>query len=87
MEKHQNEAYKESVEEYRTATAARLSKLSNGTSNTVVGVLPKRQISNYFVQFRKVLPESNVLFPLPSLDSVNSDCVYTFHRLPTILYW
>ncbi|KAL5721619.1 DNA helicase [Ranunculus cassubicifolius] len=54
MEKHQNEAYKESVEEYRTATAARLSKLSNGTSNSVVGILPKRQISNYFVQFRKI---------------------------------
>ncbi|KAG5236737.1 protein CHROMATIN REMODELING [Salix suchowensis] len=54
MEKHQDCAYKEAIEEYRAVSHARIAKVSNGDSNTIVGVLPRRQISNYFVQFRKI---------------------------------
>lgn len=44
MVKQQDDAYKEAVEECRART-----QTNNGTST-----LPQRQISNYFVQFRKV---------------------------------
>lgn len=54
MEKQQDDAYKEAIEEYRAASRARIAKLSEVNSNSVVGVLPRRQISNYFVQFRKI---------------------------------
>ncbi|CAK7326897.1 unnamed protein product [Dovyalis caffra] len=54
MEKHQEYAYKEAIEEYRAVSHARIAKVSEGDPNTIVGVLPRRQISNYFVQFRKI---------------------------------
>lgn len=55
MEKHQEDAYKQAIEEYRVVSHARIAKLSDVDLNTVVGIIPRRQISNYFVQFRKVL--------------------------------
>lgn len=55
MEKEQNDAYKEAIEEYRAASRARIAKTSQANTNSIIGVLPRRQISNYFVQFRKVL--------------------------------
>ncbi|XP_047330799.1 protein CHROMATIN REMODELING 19 isoform X1 [Impatiens glandulifera] len=51
MTKQQQDAYNEAIEEYRTASQARL-KLSGDKS--ALGILPKRQISNYFLQFRKI---------------------------------
>ncbi|KAG6757565.1 hypothetical protein POTOM_037881 [Populus tomentosa] len=54
MEKHQEYAYKEAIEEYRAVSHARIAKVSDRDPNTIVGVLPRRQISNYFVQFRKI---------------------------------
>ncbi|KAF5186590.1 Chromatin remodeling [Thalictrum thalictroides] len=54
MNKQQDEAYKEAIEEYRAASRARMSKLTDVTSNSVMAVLPRRQISNYFHQFRKI---------------------------------
>ncbi|XP_061991177.1 protein CHROMATIN REMODELING 19 [Rosa rugosa] len=54
MDKEQNDAYKEAIEEYRAASRARIAKTSQANSNSIVGVLPRRQISNYFVQFRKI---------------------------------
>lgn len=55
MEEQQENAYKEAIEEYRAASHARIAKLSGTSLNDVSRVLPRRQISNYFVQFRKVL--------------------------------
>ncbi|KAM7484778.1 hypothetical protein LguiA_000787 [Lonicera macranthoides] len=52
MEKQQEDAYKEAIEEYRAASLARIAKSSNVNSSNFV--LPRRQISNYFVQFRKI---------------------------------
>lgn len=54
MEKNQEDAYKEAIEEYRAASWARIAKISDVNRNSVVRVLPRRQISNYFVQFRKI---------------------------------
>ncbi|CBI27512.3 hypothetical protein VitviT2T_001342 [Vitis vinifera] len=54
MEKNQEDAYKEAIEEYRAASRARIAKISDVNRNSVVRVLPRRQISNYFVQFRKI---------------------------------
>ncbi|XP_075657940.1 protein CHROMATIN REMODELING 19 [Castanea sativa] len=54
MEKQQDDAYKEAIEEYRAASRARIAKNSEINSNNIFGVLPRRQISNYFVQFRKI---------------------------------
>jgi len=62
MEKHQEYAYKEAIEEYRAVSHARITKVSDGDPNTIAGVLPRRQISNYFVQFRKVLPFLLIFF-------------------------
>ncbi|GJY26695.1 protein chromatin remodeling 19 [Tanacetum coccineum] len=50
METEQREAYQESIEEYRAFANARM--LKSGQVNN--SSLPKRQISNYFVQFRKI---------------------------------
>lgn len=55
MGKQQEDAYKEAIEEYREASRARMAKSSENHTNSIFGVLPRRQISNYFVQFRKVL--------------------------------
>ncbi|XP_022776515.1 protein CHROMATIN REMODELING 19-like [Durio zibethinus] len=54
MEKQQEDAYREAIEEYRTISRARLAKFSESDMNNIVGILPQRQISNYFVQFRKI---------------------------------
>ncbi|KAK6931810.1 Helicase, C-terminal [Dillenia turbinata] len=53
MGTQQNDAYREAIEEYRAASQARVTKLSDNNSNNA-GSLPKRQISNFFVQFRKI---------------------------------
>jgi SWI/SNF-related matrix-associated actin-dependent regulator 1 of chromatin subfamily A len=50
MVKQQQDAYKEAIEEYRNASLARTGKSSSSSK----AVLPRRQISNYFVQFRKI---------------------------------
>jgi SWI/SNF-related matrix-associated actin-dependent regulator 1 of chromatin subfamily A len=55
MEKQQEDAYREAIEEYRAASRARIAKNSQINSVNIFGVLPRRQVSNYFVQFRKVL--------------------------------
>ncbi|KAJ0252838.1 Protein CHROMATIN REMODELING 19 [Hirschfeldia incana] len=54
MEKKQEETYKEAIEEYRAASQARVLKLSSKSLNSLAKALPKRQISNYFTQFRKI---------------------------------
>ncbi|KAK9117982.1 hypothetical protein Scep_016075 [Stephania cephalantha] len=54
MGKQQEESYKEAIEEYRAASRARLAKFSDVTHTGIDKVLPRRQISNYFVQFRKI---------------------------------
>lgn len=54
MEKEHEDAYNEAIQEYRAVSQARMPKSSDHNSNNVVQVLPRRQISNYFVQFRKV---------------------------------
>uniref|UniRef100_A0A1J3D7E7 Protein CHROMATIN REMODELING 19 n=1 Tax=Noccaea caerulescens TaxID=107243 RepID=A0A1J3D7E7_NOCCA len=51
MERKQEDTYKEAIEEYRAASQARVVKLS---SKSLAKALPKRQISNYFTQFRKI---------------------------------
>lgn len=54
MERPQEDAYRVAIEEYRAVSRARIAKLSDADLATIVGVLPQRQISNYFVQFRKI---------------------------------
>ncbi|XP_059449658.1 protein CHROMATIN REMODELING 19 isoform X2 [Corylus avellana] len=54
MEKQQEDAYREAIEEYRAASRARIAKNSQINSVNIFGVLPRRQVSNYFVQFRKI---------------------------------
>ncbi|KAK9749797.1 hypothetical protein RND81_02G151100 [Saponaria officinalis] len=54
MERHQEDAYVEAIQEYRSASSARMPKSSDLQSSDVIRVLPRRQISNYFVQFRKI---------------------------------
>ncbi|KAL0793290.1 hypothetical protein Bca101_064667 [Brassica carinata] len=54
MEKKQEDTYKEAIEEYRAASQARVLKLSSKSLNSLAKALPKRQISNYFTQFRKI---------------------------------
>nr|CAB3485443.1 unnamed protein product [Digitaria exilis] len=55
MDTEQSKAYKGAIDEYRAACQARSAKSSVGMTNNVVGLIPKRQISNYFTQFRKLL--------------------------------
>ncbi|KAL2557686.1 Protein CHROMATIN REMODELING 19 [Forsythia ovata] len=54
MERAQEDAYKEAIENYRAASETRIAKSSGMNSNSVASVLPGRQISNYFLQFRKI---------------------------------
>ncbi|ONK57221.1 uncharacterized protein A4U43_C10F17850 [Asparagus officinalis] len=54
MGREQSEVYRDAIEEYRAASKARLEKSSTGLSGNAVKFLPKRQISNYFTQFRKI---------------------------------
>lgn len=57
MDNVQQQAYKEAIEEYRAAAREPVSRPSVLKSNGVAVNLPRRQISNYFVQFRKVCPQ------------------------------
>ncbi|CAA7391173.1 unnamed protein product [Spirodela intermedia] len=50
----QSECYNEAICEYRAATQARANKFPSGTTNNNIAPLPNRQISNYFMQFRKI---------------------------------
>ncbi|KAJ4746621.1 chromatin remodeling 1 [Rhynchospora pubera] len=54
MGSEQSDAYDDAIEEYRAACKARVMKSSNGVPSNLIGLLPKRQISNYFTQFRKI---------------------------------
>jgi hypothetical protein len=55
MVTEQAEAYKEAIEEYRLAAhTARLSRATSGKLNNFVDIFPRRQVTNYFTQFRKV---------------------------------
>jgi hypothetical protein len=90
MEKHQEYAYKEAIEEYRAVSHARITKVSDGDPNTIAGVLPRRQISNYFVQFRKVLPFLLIFFVnlFYFFDIILIDHIFhVYFRLPIIHYW
>ncbi|XP_015066994.1 protein CHROMATIN REMODELING 19 isoform X3 [Solanum pennellii] len=53
MEKQQEDAYKEAIESYRAASLARVSKQPVSLTNAA-GVFSRRQISNYFLEFRKI---------------------------------
>ena len=50
----QAEAYKEAIEDYRLAAHAARSARAAGKLNNSVDLLPRRQVTNYFTQFRKV---------------------------------
>lgn len=54
MDTEQSKTYINAIDEYRSACQARSAKSSVDMTNNVVGLIPKRQISNYFTQFRKV---------------------------------
>ncbi|CAH9117522.1 unnamed protein product [Cuscuta europaea] len=54
MGQEQGGVYKEAIENYRTASLARMRKLSGTDLNNAAGVFPKKQISNYFIEFRKI---------------------------------
>ncbi|XP_028794372.1 protein CHROMATIN REMODELING 19 [Neltuma alba] len=54
MEVQQENSYKEAIQEYRAISQARMAKCSGPNSNNILEVLPRRQINNYFVQFRKI---------------------------------
>ncbi|EXB53954.1 ATP-dependent helicase 1 [Morus notabilis] len=54
MEKQQADAYSEAIEEYRAASRARMAKNSDTNPTNVFGVLPRKQISSYFFQLRKI---------------------------------
>lgn len=60
MVKQQEHAYREAIEEYRAVSQARLTKCSDLNSKNVLELLPRRQINNYFVQFRKVLASVHI---------------------------
>ncbi|XVE85527.1 hypothetical protein DITRI_Ditri17bG0097800 [Diplodiscus trichospermus] len=53
MEKQEEDAYGEAVEEYCKNSRACIAKLSESDLHNIVGILPQRQNSNYFIQFRK----------------------------------
>lgn len=55
MEKQQEDAYKEAIENYRAISQARIMKSSETSVHNVARIFPRRQISNYFLEFRKVL--------------------------------
>lgn len=54
MGSEQSMAYAKAINEYRAASEARVLKSTTCKSGGVGGLLPKRQISNYFMQFRKI---------------------------------
>ncbi|KAL2347914.1 hypothetical protein Fmac_001914 [Flemingia macrophylla] len=75
MERQQETAYKEAIEEYRAVSQARMAKCSELNSKNVLEVLPRRQINNYFVQFRKIANH-----PLLIRRIYNDDDVVRFAR-------
>ncbi|XP_042007722.1 protein CHROMATIN REMODELING 19 isoform X1 [Salvia splendens] len=54
MGKEQEDAYKEAIENYRAISQARFLKSSETSLSNVAKILPRRQISNYFLEFRKI---------------------------------
>jgi SWI/SNF-related matrix-associated actin-dependent regulator of chromatin subfamily A containing DEAD/H box 1 len=54
MNSEQCKAYKNAIDDYRAACQVRNAKSSVDISSNVLGLIPKCQISNYFMQFRKV---------------------------------
>lgn len=54
MGSEQLKAYNGAANEYRAICEARTAKSSGQYPQNVVGLIPKRQISNYFMQLRKV---------------------------------
>ncbi|KAL6550523.1 Protein CHROMATIN REMODELING 19 [Orobanche minor] len=54
MEKQQQDAYDEVIENYRASSQARMMKSSETCLHDVARILPRRQISNYFLEFRKI---------------------------------
>ncbi|KAL0446670.1 UNVERIFIED_CONTAM: protein CHROMATIN REMODELING 19 [Sesamum latifolium] len=54
MAKQQEDAYKEAIENYRAISQARIMKSSETCPHNVASILPRRQISNYFLEFRKI---------------------------------
>ncbi|WOL07232.1 protein CHROMATIN REMODELING 19 [Canna indica] len=54
MGSQQSTVYVNAINEYRAASQARATKSPSCAFSGVVGLLPKRQISNYFMQFRKI---------------------------------
>jgi hypothetical protein len=84
MGTEQSEAYKNAINEYRAACQARSAKSSDGISNNIAGLIPKRQISNYFTQFRKVSISYDAEFEkyvygyLQRLSHCSTDCESPF---------
>ncbi|OWM77232.1 protein CHROMATIN REMODELING 19 isoform X2 [Punica granatum] len=54
MNHQQEDAYREAIEEYRAASQARATKFPGDDVNSIYKIMPRRQISNYFFQFRKI---------------------------------
>ncbi|KAJ1272313.1 hypothetical protein BS78_06G192700 [Paspalum vaginatum] len=78
MGTEQSKAYKNAIDEYRAACQARSAKSFTDISNNVVGLIPKRQISNYFTQFRKIANHPLLI-----------RCIYTdedVERIASLLY-
>ncbi|XP_075494925.1 protein CHROMATIN REMODELING 19 isoform X1 [Primulina tabacum] len=54
MGKQQEDAYQEAIENYRTASQSRVTRSSETSLHNIASILPRRQISNYFFEFRKI---------------------------------
>ncbi|EPS61034.1 hypothetical protein M569_13765 [Genlisea aurea] len=54
MSKEQEYAYKEAIANYRASSEARLMKSTGTCKLDVSRILPRRQISNFFLEFRKI---------------------------------
>ncbi|XP_078448517.1 SNF2 domain-containing protein / helicase domain-containing protein [Wolffia australiana] len=54
MVSDQRECYNDAIGDYRRACLARTNKATSNGSNSNIVPLPGRQISNYFMQFRKI---------------------------------
>lgn len=54
MGKEQSAVYNDAINDYRAASESRTMKSSVRTPTDVCGLFPTRQISNYFMQFRKI---------------------------------
>ncbi|XP_073315070.1 protein CHROMATIN REMODELING 19 isoform X2 [Primulina huaijiensis] len=54
MGKQQEDAYQEAIENYRIASQSRVTRSSETSLRNIASILPRRQISNYFFEFRKI---------------------------------